>query len=55
MMISSLWFTDDLLGDGAAAMAAIDGGGRPRVSDFGGAGQGADRVRELHARVTAVP
>jgi hypothetical protein len=50
-----LRFPDDLLGDGAAAMAEIDGGSRPRVSGFGGAGQGAARVRELHARVMAVP
>jgi hypothetical protein len=53
--LTSLRFTGDLLGDGAAATAEIDGDSRPRVFGFGGAGQGAARVRELRARVTAVP
>jgi hypothetical protein len=53
--LTSLWFTGDLLGDGAVATAEIDGGGRPRVSSFGGVGQGEARVRELRARVTVVP
>jgi hypothetical protein len=53
--LTSLWFTGDLLGDGAVATAEIDGGGRPRVSGFGGVGQGEARVRELRARVTVVP
>jgi hypothetical protein len=35
-----------LLGDGAAATAEIDGGSRPRVSDFSGTGQGAAGVLE---------
>jgi hypothetical protein len=44
--LTFLWFPDDLLGDGAAAMAEIDGGSRPRVSGFGGVGLGAARVSD---------